>query len=222
MVDKSRKTIRNFLSGIRGSSQPSAQAPMEDPSLMSNRNPSMDSPQLSEEAMLELSRVAPGMYKPVPEVIIFEWMALSRPFKKRNRQFFVTVLVIALLVSLILFFSGQVLPIAMVFSVVFLNYVLSVIPPQEIRHTITTFGVNVEGNLYYWQELGRFWFDTKYGSTLLFIEVARFPGRITLVIPKEKKEAIQEVLTEVLLHQKPPLSTFEKIAQWLQEKFPLE
>ena len=175
-----------------------------------------------DDIKLERSRVAPGMYKPVPEITVATWEAPSRPFKKRDRQFFVTVTVIALLISLILFFSGQFLPIAVVISVVFLLYVLQVIPPHNISHKITTFGINIEGNLYYWQELGRFWFEKKYDQILLNVETLRFPGRITVVLPEDKKQDVTEILSEVLLQQKPDLTLFEKIAGWVQEKVPLE
>jgi hypothetical protein len=177
---------------------------------------------IPDDIRLERSRVAPGLYKPVPEITVFEWVAPSRPFKKRQRQFFVTVTVIALLVSMILFFSGQFLPIAVVISVVFLLYVLQVIPPQDIKHTITTHGISVEGNLYYWQELGRFWFEKKHEQLLLNIETARFPGRVTLVFPAERRQEVTEILSEVLLEHKPDLTLFEKIAAWVQEKIPLE
>lgn len=170
----------------------------------------------------ERSRVAPGMYKPMPETTLFEWRALSRPFKRRNRQFFVTVTVIALLISLILFFSGQFLPIAVVISVVFLFYVLQVIPPHDIDHKISTYGITVDGTLYYWEEMGRFWFDKKYDQLLLNVETLRFPGRLTVVLPEQHKTTVSEIMTEVLLQQKPELTSFEKAARWFQEKLPLE
>lgn len=170
----------------------------------------------------EKSRVAPGLYKPIPEQIVFEWMAGSRPFKKRDRQFFTTVAVIALLVSLILFFAGQFLPIAVVISVAFLVYVLSVIPPHDIKYKITTYGIHIEEQLYYWEQMGRYWFDKKYDQSLLKIEVVQFPGRITMVFDKKDKEIIDEILSEVLLKEKPELTTFEKSAEWLQKKLPLE
>lgn len=171
---------------------------------------------------LEKSRVAPGLYKPMPEQSVYEWRAASRPFKKRDRQFFTSVAVIALLVSLILFFAGQFLPIAVVISVAFLVYVLSVIPPHDIQYKITTYGVRIEEQLYYWEFMGRYWFDEKYGKTLLKIEIVQFPGRITLVITEKDKMLLDELLSEVLLQEKPELTTFEKAAEWLQKKLPLE
>jgi len=213
-MEKAKDTVRNFLSG-RGYQPASSEELAAADQLTQDDYYALDS-------QIEMSKVAPGMYKPVPERLILEWIAPSRPFRKRNKQFFTTVLVIALLISLILFFSGQFLPIAMVFSVVFLNYVLAVIPPQDITHKITNFGLEVEGRLYSWQELGRFWFDKKYESVLLQIETAYFPGRLTLVLPETQKKLVTDILSEVLLQQRPPLSTFEKFAKWFQEKFPLD
>lgn len=197
--------------------QPTPQATTPPPSTNQAREAA-----LPEDIKLERSKVAPGLYKPVPEITVFEWRAPSRPFKKHQRQFFVTMTVIALLVSLILFFSGQFLPIAVVISVVFLIYVLQVIPPHDISHKITTFGINVEGTLYYWQELGRFWFEKKYEQLLLNVETARFPGRVVLVLPEEHKKMVSEILSEVLLQQKPDATLYEKMATWIQEKVPLE
>jgi hypothetical protein len=164
----------------------------------------------------------PGYSKPIPEDIVVEWQAMSRPFKKRTRQYFTTVAVIVLLISMILFFAGQFLPIAVVVSVAFLAYVLSVVPPGMVNHSITTFGIRVEGKLYYWDELGRFWFTDKFGEKLLHIEVARFPGRITLLLGDISEADMTELLSEVLINQKPAPTVLDKAAEWIQEKIPLE
>ncbi len=169
------------------------------------------------------SRVAPGMIKPIPEQTIVEWKAKSRPFKKKEKKFFSTILIISLLVSLILFFAGQVLPVAVVIASVFLIYVLSVIPPDKITYKITSYGLRIESQLYYWEELGRFWLEKKYDDELLKIETIRFPGRLTLVLAEDiKPEALKELLSDVLINQKPKPTTYEKAANWLQEKIPLE
>ncbi len=174
------------------------------------------------DADLQKSRIAPGMYRPQPEMLVLQWQSPSRPFKKRTKRFFTTVMVIGLLVSLILFFAGQVLPVAVVFSIVFLVYVLSVVPPIMLNHTITTFGIHIDAELYYWQELGRFWFETKHNQGLVNIEVTRFPGRLTLMLGDQTEDEIRSVLAEVLLEERPPLTQFEKIAKWLEQHIPLD
>ncbi len=164
----------------------------------------------------------PNANRPQPEQVVLDWRAPARPFKKRNRQYYVTIGMIVFLISLILFFAGQFLPIAVVFAVAFLAYVLSAVPPEEIQNAITTYGIRTENNLYYWDELGRFWFTDKYGQKLLHVETVRFPNQITIVLGAQNPEEVEVVLSEVLLQEKPLPSSFDKAAAWLQEKIPLD
>ncbi len=168
------------------------------------------------------SEVIPGQFKRVPEEDLMLWNAPSRPFKQRDRQFFVTIVTIVLLISLILFFAGQVLPIAVVISVAFLGYVLSVVPPENVTYKLTTYGVRIEDELYRWDELGRFWYETRYDQQLLKIEVARFPSRLTIVLGEALQDDITAILSEVLPQEKPDDSAIERAGNWLQEKIPLE
>ncbi|MFH2022367.1 MAG: hypothetical protein ABIJ33_03795 [Patescibacteria group bacterium] len=172
---------------------------------------------------IEMSEKFPGVVKPIPEKTIYEWTSPCRPFKKRRRQYFTTLGTIVLLLSLILFFAGQVLPVAVVLAVAFLAYTMSTIPPHNIKQKITTYGIRIEDQIFYWQELGRFWFEKKLGQDMLLVEVYRFPNRLSMMLGKEadQKELI-EVLSEVLLQEKPELTTYDKAAKWLQEKIPLD
>ena len=160
--------------------------------------------------------------KPRPEEVIYDWHAASRPFKKRNRQYHTTIITISLLLSLILFFAGQVVTIAVVIAVAFLAYIMSTIPPHPIKNKFTTYGIRSEDNLYYWEELGRYWFSEKHGEKVLHVEVARFPHRLALLLGKSNEEMISEILSEVLLQQKPSLTPTEKFTEWLKRKVPLD
>ena len=163
-----------------------------------------------------------GIPRPLPEEVIFEWKAMSRPFKKRDKQYYITIAVIVFLVSLILFFAGQFLPIAVVITLAFIAYVLSSVPPQESNIVITRYGIRVEDAIYYWEELGRFWNDENQSNDVINIELGRFPHRITLLYDKKDEEKSVGVLSEVLLMQRPPLTSYEKASRWLAEKIPLE
>lgn len=171
---------------------------------------------------LEESPIAPWIYKPLPEQDILLWTAPSRPFKKRNKKYYSTMAIIALLISLILGFAGQLAAITVVIAVVFLAYVLSVVPPQKINFKITTWGIKVEKTLYYWEELGRYWFTDKHNEKILNVECARFPNRLTILLGDQDQEIVNKVLSEVLLNQKPEPTLYEKAASWLQEKIPLD
>lgn len=180
---------------------------------------------LPKSAELEKSKVAPGYYRPIPEETLVSWEAPARPFKKRKKQFFSTVFIIALLVALILFFAGQVLPVALVISVVFLVYVTAMIPPQNVSVKLTNYGFYIDKDAYAWYEMGRFWFEKKQGFDTLQIELGRFPGRLSLVLldgVTPTKKSLEEVLSEVLLKEKPKPTTFEKISSWFGDNIPLE
>lgn len=180
---------------------------------------------LPKSAALKESKVAPGYYRPVPEETLVTWEAPSRPFKKRNKQFFSTVFIIAVLVALILFFAGQVLPVALVISVVFLVYVTAMIPPQNVSVKLTNYGFYIDKEAYAWYEMGRFWFEKKQGFDTLQIELGRFPNRLSLVLLEgvtPSKENLELVLSEVLLKEKPKPTAFEKASLWLSDKIPLE
>lgn len=165
-----------------------------------------------------------GRLPPPPqrEEVLAEWEAPSRPFKKRNRQYYTTIAAIVFLISLILLFAGQFLPVAVVIAVGFLAYVLSSVPPQLVNNKITTHGIRTEDQLYYWEELGRFWFDQRFGQEFVNVEVARFPNQVTLLLGAQDKNELEKLLGQVLLQERPKLTSYDKAAKWLQEKIPLD
>jgi hypothetical protein len=164
----------------------------------------------------------PDVQKPVQEELVFKWQAPSRPFKKRKKQYFTTVATIVLLLCLILFFAGQILPVAVVLAVAFLSYVMATIPPHTVTNSFSTYGVRNESDFYKWEELGRFWFDKKHDDGILYIEVERFPFRLMLLVGKEDQTEMTEILSEVLINEKPPLTETERLSAWLQKKVPLD
>lgn len=157
------------------------------------------------------------------ERLLFEWTAPSRPYKKRDKEFYTTIGIIVFLVSLILFFAGQFLFIAVVVSLAFVTYVLNTIPPEMVHNRITTFGIRTGDQLFYWEELGRFWFTTKYKSELLHVETGRaFPGVLILLLGDANKEELKKIMLKHTIFEKPKPTWVDNAAKWLQEKFPLD
>ncbi len=176
----------------------------------------------TKEAVPEDEDRFPGIPKPRPKKTLMNWRAPSRPFKKRDTQYYFTVISIVILISLILFFAGQFLTIAVVIALGFLAYVMSSVPPQNVDYEISTYGIKIADELYYWEEMGRFWFDDKYDQEILNIEVIRFPGRLTILFSSRQKDEIEDLLSEVLLQEKPADTFYDKAANWLKEKIPLD
>ncbi|MEO8582073.1 MAG: hypothetical protein ABI425_05895 [Patescibacteria group bacterium] len=163
-----------------------------------------------------------AVQKPDPEELLFTWSAPNRPFKKRNKEFFTTVFLIMFLVSLILFFANQFLPIAVVLALGFLTYVLASVPPEMIENKITSYGVHTGQNMANWFEMGRYWFTTKYKMYILHIETTRFPYRMILLFDATQKAEIEKYMDHYLIKETPAPTAFDKAADWIQEKIPLD
>lgn len=161
-------------------------------------------------------------YQPQQEELLLQWEAPSRPFKKRNRKYYTTIVLIVVLISLILLFAGQFLLIAVMIAISFLGYVLSAVPPETVVNSITTYGVRNDNTLYHWEELGRFWFTSKYNQRLLNIETSRIPNQLILVINSEDEAELTEIFSSILVYEVPQATLLDRVATWLEEKIPLD
>lgn len=157
------------------------------------------------------------------EKTLLAWKAPSRPFKRRNREFFTTVFAIAFLLGVILLFIKEWLLIAVIVALVFVFYVFSTISPEEVEHKITTRGVRTGGRIYEWDELGRFWFASRWGQKMLAVETRfRMPGQLLLLLGDQKEDKIKEALGKHLSIEEPEPGFFDRAADWLTAKIPLE
>jgi hypothetical protein len=159
----------------------------------------------------------PGME---PEKTLFSWKAPVRPFKRRDREFWTTVIVIAVIFGLILFLIEGVMPVILIIAVVFLYYVLSTVPPEDAEYSLTNKGVKIEDKTTSWNVLTRYWFSKRYSSKLLIFEMTAIPGRLELVINEKDKPSLKKHLKEYIVEEEVPPSTLDKTANWLSERFP--
>lgn len=159
---------------------------------------------------------------PQKEKELFSWKAPARPFKKRDKEFFTTVLALAFLIGLILFFVEGILPVAVVIALVFLVYVLSTVEPEEVEHAVTTKGVSFVGKKYRWEELTRFWFTKRFGNELLVFESLGIPNRIEMVVQEADKERIKNAVEDYLVYEEAAPNFLDKAAAWFSKQVPLE
>jgi len=160
---------------------------------------------------------------PGPAKDILVWKAPTRPFKKRNREYFSTIAAIVFLLIVILFFIKEWLLIGVIISFMFVSYVLATVPPEEIVHKITSRGVVTGGKTYKWEWLQRFWLTKKWDYNILNFEtVLTFPRQLQLVLKGKEKEKVKKKIEKYLLFEKPKKTFLDKGAKWLSEKVPLE
>ena len=158
--------------------------------------------------------------KPEMEKDLVVWVAPARPFRKRDKQFYVTTISIAGIVCLILFLAEGAMPVILIISLIFLYYVMNTVPQNEIEYKITNKGVKVSGRRTDYQCVGRFWFSTKYDSEILNLETSFIPHRMELVTKPELQEDIRKALKDYLVEETIPPSNLDKAIDWFSKKLP--
>ena len=170
---------------------------------------SVDAPKM-QESMQHIS----------PEKELYSWQAASRPFKKRGRQFWTTVVAIASLFGIILFLAEGVMPVLLIASVIFLYYIYSNVEPEVVRYKITTKGIRIENGLTELETITSFCFTKKLDKEFLVLQILKIPGRLELVINTNDKEGIRKALSSYVNEEDIKPSNFEKVTSFLSEKLP--
>lgn len=161
---------------------------------------------------------------PEQEQFLLSWKSPSRPFKKREKEFFTTIGAIVFLLAVILVFIKEFLLIAAIIALAFVAYVLATIPPEQVEHQITSKGLNSTGHFYKWEELIDFWFGDKWNQPILYVSTkSKFPGRLVILTNGQEPGKIKELLIKYLtFKEKPEKNWMDDAAKWLSEKVPLE
>ncbi len=155
---------------------------------------------------------------------ILEWTAPGRPFRKRSKQYYLTSLLIMVLVEFILFLFSQYLLMLVVISFVFVAFALVTVAPSNFKYRISSEGVTVEDHFFLWQELYDFYFKKREGIDVVHIRTHSFiPGELTLTLGEIDREHIKSALLPYLPYREFVRPTFmDKSADWLTKNFPLE
>ena len=159
-----------------------------------------------------------GSQKIEPEKDLFAWKAKGRPFRTRDREFWVRAVAIVAIGGLILFIIEGIMPVILIISLGFLFYILSTVEPALIEYTITNKGIKIAGRGTGWELLTRFWFGRRFDSELLIFETQMLPGRLELVINSKDKDAIRKALATYLPEEEAPSSNLDKAASWFSKK----
>jgi hypothetical protein len=158
----------------------------------------------------------------VRQEVLLAWSSPSRLFKRRDKEYFTNIGAIVFLLVIILVFAREFLLIAAVVSIVFLIYVLSTVPPEEVSHRITNLGIESAGHYYRWGELGEFWFEEQWGQVLLVLR-PMFGTRIIILLGAQDKVLVRKLIAEYLpFRENPEKSWVDNASSWLSKKIPLE
>lgn len=155
---------------------------------------------------------------------LLTWEAPSRPFKKKDRSYYTTIAILAILVILIALLMHEFLFIGVILSFAFVAYVLAFVPPHNIKYRLSTQGITVGEDFYFWHFLDAFWFKEKDGSKVLHIQTnLRFPAQLMLVLGNQDEEKVKKIVSRFLPFVEVPYKSWmEKWSESLQKHFPLE
>ncbi|HEX9008160.1 MAG TPA: hypothetical protein VF837_02790 [Patescibacteria group bacterium] len=156
------------------------------------------------------------------EKVLFQWQAMDRPNKTWSKDFYSTVIVLAFLVSVILFFIEGLLPVILVWAVVFMMWSMNRLPAKEVEYALTSWGIRTNEGTYRWEEMNYFWFEDKWGSRLLRVSINKIPWQIIFVVNKKDEDEIKKIMIQYVAFQVPKPSWSDNVVKWLGEKIPLE
>lgn len=178
-----------------------------------------------EEATISQPTSQEHAFQEYPDVrTLLAWTAPGRPFRKKHREFYLSVLAIVFLIEVILFLFHFYIPMMAVGALVFLAFVMATIPPTNFSYKITTEGIKIEDHFYIWEEVYDFYFKKIEGmDTLVVTTVALIPGELKLPLGTMSRDHVRRVLLHFLPYRETVIPTFmEKSAEWLSKTFPLE
>ena len=156
---------------------------------------------------------------------LLSWEAPSRPFRKKDRSYYTTIAILVILLVLIAFLAREFLLVGVILALAFVAYVLAFVPPHYVTYRISTQGVTIGEDFYFWHFLDAFWFKEKDGHKILHIQTRlRFPAQLMLVLtsPQEEEKIKKMVARFLPFVEVPYKSWMEKWSEGLAKHFPLE
>ncbi|RJQ28105.1 hypothetical protein C4577_00120 [Candidatus Parcubacteria bacterium] len=155
---------------------------------------------------------------------LLSWSAPGRPFRKKDKEYYFSAMIIVMLVEIILFLFSEYSLMVVVLSLVFLAFVLSFVPPKNFHYRISTEGVTVEDHYYLWTELYDFYFKKIDGVDTLIIRTETIlPGELKISLGNVGRDHVRRVMVHFLPYREKVKETFtERSGEWLARNFPLD
>lgn len=156
------------------------------------------------------------------EIILFNWESYERPRKKWSKEFYSSVIVMAFLASIIFYFIEGIMPVLVIWAMVFMLWAMSKTEPRLEKYAISSWGLKTKERTYRFEEMNHFWFETKWGGRLMRINLARVPWHIVIVINSEDEDKIRKLMLQGVTFQEPTVTAVDRFVKWLGDKIPLE
>ena len=156
------------------------------------------------------------------EKILLEFEAYDRPHKVWTKEFYSSIIVIAFLVSIIFYFIEGLMPVVVIWALVFMLWAMAKTEPKIIKTVLTSWGLRSSDKTYRYEDMTAFWFETKWGSRLMRINLSIVPWHLVVVIDPKKEDEIRNAMLVNVIYQEPQVTWVDRALKWAGEKMPLE
>lgn len=156
---------------------------------------------------------------------LFSWQAPIRPYKRKTAGVLRFYLAVAVLLTLLVYFFGDLILVLPIWSTVFVVYVLTVTAPSMVTYRITKFGIEIAGITYHWDDLSSYYITRRFDYGVITITGQPQSGLfVYLVLPSnEVKTQVTSILNEKLVYlAEPQPSLTDRMAHWLTSLMPDE
>ena len=166
----------------------------------------------------------PVMDSDDPLKSLVEWTAPARPFRRKDRSFFINSAIVAILLCLILLLMGEYLAILAILGLIFVTYVLNLTPPGEVGYKTTNQGITIDEHFYPWNNLEYFWFTHKDGHRILNVLTdLKFPSVLIMPLGEQDEDHLRRSLSKYLVFlEVAPRTLMDRWSERLQRHFPFE
>lgn len=158
----------------------------------------------------------------VQEKVLFDWKAPSKIERSWKRSDLVQFFLFISLFGLILLLLGDPLLFLVFISGSVLACIHLMAKPVYLSCKITTLGIKIEDQYYYWNQLIQYWFETNGKARFLYFRgvMNRYRFRKCIISPADE-EKIQTTIGTYLLFKKPQQTRTEKFIHEVLDKIPL-
>lgn len=102
---------------------------------------------------------------------IYKWQAPERIYEPKNREWYVGVAAIAMIVIVYAALTNNFGLIFAIIALMLFIYAVNTIPPKQVMHEITNKGIKTHGSLYTWKNIDVFWVSHRGNHVVINFEV---------------------------------------------------
>lgn len=155
---------------------------------------------------------------------LLSWTAPGRPFREKGRQYYLSIVLIVVVIETLLFLFSEYQLMVVVIALAFLAIALASVAPKTFHYRISTEGIKVEDYFFIWSELYDFYFKKMDGVDILVVRTEAFlPGELKISLGDLSRDHVRRTLVQYIPYREYVKPSFmEKAGEWLAHNFPLE